>query len=279
MNCQEFDRIWNELLDAENVAHHGNDHPDAAAGASLNTREEAARLHARSCPRCREVGARNETLRRALQSWARRPGASPEPELVDRIVAAARRSSQVRVRLRTAIPLAAALAVAASLFLAFGPIQWQAEQPRGGPLAVQAGRTDPGGAKPPPRQTEALLLSNALADATEATWDLARTTSGPAARLGRQVLEAATQADRRARPITDQDPEDDGESALASIPSLLRDFPESPPGAALLQDVGDGLAASVRPISATARQAFGFLRTPIFGKASNPVTPPASKGA
>ncbi|MGC8643070.1 MAG: hypothetical protein ACP5XB_24690 [Isosphaeraceae bacterium] len=279
MNCQEFDEIWNELLDAETAARSRDDLADAVSRAALLGRAEAARRHARSCPRCREIGARNETLRRALQSWARRPVVSPAPELIDRIVSSARRPSWSKTPLRGAIPLAAALAVAASLFLAFGPIQWQAEHPRGGPAAERNEGTQGGAAGQPVRQADARFLSNALSRATEATWDLARTTSGPAARLGRQVLEAATQSDRQARPTPAAVADEESKSALAAIPSLLPDLPASPPGAALLQDVGDGLAASVRPLSATARQAFEFLRPPFFGKAGNPAASSAPKGA
>ena len=48
---------------------------------------------------------------------------------------------------------------------------------------------------------------------------------------------------------------------------------------AILRGGGAGVAAISRPVAATGRQAFGSPRPPSLGKAGNPVTPPASKGA
>ncbi len=120
-------------------------------------------------------------------------------------------------------------------------------------------------------------MTEALADATEATWDLARTTSAPAARLGHQVLMAATSAqDSTGTGSTGAGGPRLGLDALAPI---LRVVPDSTPASELIQRVGDGLSASVRPLSSSARQAFGFLRTPSLGKPDNPINLPASKGA
>lgn len=281
MNCQEFDQLWNALLDAETAAHHRSARADDDARGDSTGREEAARLHAGSCPRCLELGVRNEALRRALRSWTRRPTASSTPELADRIVTAACHSSRTERRLQGAIAFAVAgLAVAASLFLVFGPIHWQLDHPKAERLARQSDGLQIGAAEQSPAMAaDARLLKNALADATEATWDLARTTSGPAARLGRQVLEAAIRPEELASRSTTDDAEDRSESALTALPALLRDLPGSPPGAGLLQDVGVGLTESFRPVSATARQAFGFLRSPSLDKIGSPVASPASKGA
>jgi hypothetical protein len=127
------------------------------------------------------------------------------------------------------------------------------------------------------RNTEADVLREALADATDATWDLARTTSEPATRLGREVLEAATQGRDEER--VESSGSDAAAFRLASLSLVLRGGPPSSASAALLQDLGDGLAASVRPLSSSARQAFGFLRTPNIEKREHPGNQPASKGA
>jgi hypothetical protein len=123
-------------------------------------------------------------------------------------------------------------------------------------------------------------LSEALADATAATWNLAWTASEPAARLGRHVLESATRVEISSQP---------GESAadlagpayqgLDSLASVLPAVPQPPPGSALLQQVGDGLSATFRPLSFTARRAFRFLRMPSLERTDNgPIHLTASKG-
>jgi hypothetical protein len=273
MTCQEFDQIWNELLDAETAASQMSARGDDAFQSARAAREEAARSHARNCPRCRHAGARNELLRRALRSWTPGALASVDSDLVDRIVISARPSPGRSVRRVCATILLAttSLAAAAVLLLMVAPVQWRLDPPAAGraadrPLAA-------GGGEPVVPRADARRLSNALVSATEATWDLARTTSEPAARLGRQVIEAATQTEGSA------DPTSAPGSPLVAFPSVFQDLPQSTTGAAWLQDMGDGLAASVRPLSTTARQAFGFLRTPLLGKAGNPINPPASKGA
>ncbi|MCA1686628.1 MAG: hypothetical protein LC745_11780 [Planctomycetia bacterium] len=81
-------------------------------------------------------------------------------------------------------------------------------------------------------------LSDALADAGSATWDLAREASGPAARVGRQVIEAA---------------ELPGTSPAVALPGVVR------PASDVWREVGDRVNAGVRPLEGSARHAFGFL--------------------
>lgn len=301
MNCREFDAIWNELLDAETAARHRRRPADAAAHdvetARERERELAARAHARDCARCRSAAVRNETLRRALQSWTRRPFAAPAPapELVDRIVVSTRGARWRRGfrSWKVAAPTAA-LAAAACLVLALGLTAWKlsvvpvgpahdpapATATASGPVAIQPGGESGSEPERASGQPAVIPLGSALASATEATWDLARTASGPAARLGRQVLGTAAQSDGPSDPASGESSADEArEYRLSAIPSIIRGFPDSPPGADWLQDVGDGLAAGVRPLSETARQAFGFLRAPTLKKTSNPAGSPASKGA
>ena len=162
------------------------------------------------------------------------------------------------------------------------PLPWRLER-----VSPASGRGRPAGPasestlRPSNRQADSRVLSEALADATAATWDLARTTSEPAARLGRQVLESATQVESPARAgASAADPAGSSYPGLDSLAAVLPVVPQAPPGSALLQQVGDGLSASVRPLSSTARQAFGFLRIPSLEKTDNsPIHQPASKGA
>jgi hypothetical protein len=92
-------------------------------------------------------------------------------------------------------------------------------------------------------------LTDALADATSATWDLAREASAPAARLGRDVLGAA------ALPGSPTAPETPDPSASAAV---------------VLRQVGDRVNEGVRPLSGSARHAFSFLLGPALDE------PPAS---
>jgi hypothetical protein len=204
MNCQDCDQIWNQLLDAEPLSR-----ARVATGLEpspqlLAEREQAACTHALGCPRCRLVRARYETLRRALRVWvsSARPEMTLSPALVERILAEQKAGSSRRARRwRGALPLGAAVAAVACLIaLVLAPLPWRLERvspgiDRGRP----AGRASGSALRPSNRQADSRVLSEALADATAASWDLARTTSEPAARLGRQVLESATQVENPSR--------------------------------------------------------------------------------
>jgi hypothetical protein len=282
MNCQEFDRCWDELLDAETAMRHLEQGAADLASSDPSPREQDVRSHALNCPRCHRAQLSNEALRRAIRSWNGRRLAAPPADLVDRIIDRTLLSPPPLQSARRVTPHAAwAVAAAAGLVLAIGSVRWAIER-------RPVGEAAPGHAKAPgdgagvqtARARDVQLLSHALADATEATWDLARSTSGPAARLGRQVLEVATRPGAPpGESLTTDDRDIEPGSVLAGIPSVLRDLPDSPPGAGWLRDMEDGLAASVRPLSTTAWEAFGFLRTPSLGKGAKAAAPPASKGA
>ena len=120
-------------------------------------------------------------------------------------------------------------------------------------------------------------MNSALAEATAATWDLARSASEPAARISREVLDAATKTDHapvEAASITSAGPV----TANALVPSLDSLVPDAAAGA-MLQQVSDHFAHGVRPLSDTARNAFGFLRGPTLTKPEVRLNPPAQKGA
>ncbi len=286
MNCQDCDQIWNELLDAESLSRTWAATGLEPSSRLLAEREQAACTHALGCLRCRQVGARYETLRRALRAWvsSARPELTLSPALVERILTEQKTCSIRRARRwRAALPLGAAAAAAACLIaLVLAPFPWRLERvspgsDRGRPAVPASGSA----LRPSNRPADSRVLSAALADATAATWDLARTTSEPAARLGRQVLESATQVENPAGAAASAaDPTSSSYPGLDSLTLVLPAVPQPPPGSALLQQMGDGLSASVRPLSSTARQAFGFLRIPALEKTdNNPLHQPASKGA
>ena len=117
-----------------------------------------------------------------------------------------------------------------------------------------------------------------MAEATAATWDLARSASEPAARISRQVLDAATQADHDPS-LPTLTPAWEPNAAGALVPSLAALAPDTAAAETALQQVGDHLATGVRPLSDTARHAFGFLLGPANAKTEVPANPPAPKGA
>ena len=84
MNCQEFERIWNELIDASSPLS-GVEHPDRPGESEIALIE-----HAASCPACRRSSAGYQTLHRAILAWGKAP--DPPVGLADRILAAADQS-------------------------------------------------------------------------------------------------------------------------------------------------------------------------------------------
>ena len=120
------------------------------------------------------------------------------------------------------------------------------------------------------------MLNSALADATDATWDLARVASEPAARISRQVFDAAVSPERApAQPGVAGDAIPESGTVL-SLDALASD---SAAAVATLQQVGDHLASGVKPLSSTARQAFGFLLGPARPKPDARPHAPVARGA
>jgi hypothetical protein len=256
MNCRDFERIWNERIDARSL-------PSGDLG-TLGS-ELALREHAAGCSTCRPKAAGYEALERSILAWG--PPPFPRTGLADRIVLAAqaqvpstRRAATARRLGRPSIQVVAAAASIVSI-ITLGiavRISINRSPAPGNPPSAVAVRTD--GPK----------LNEALASATEASWDLARSASEPAARLSRQFLDAAT----------DAGPERPHESSGAvAVPSLDAFAPDSAAAVATIQQVGDRLANGVRPLSSSARHAFGFLLGPAPAKPENRANPPASRGA
>jgi hypothetical protein len=225
MICRDFEQLCQELLDAR-----------GAAVPSLDARLE---VHATDCPVCQSIYLRYQILRQAIRVLPAAP--SPPAGFVERCLSAYKNepvSLPLPFRLR---PLASWAAAAAVLVVSL--------------LAVRTALGPKTQARPDPAShgtetlTSARPLTESLADATSATWDLARQTSGPAARIGRQVL------------------------ASAALPQADWPVPHAGEATGVLQSVGSQVEAGVRPLPSTARQAFGFLLP------SAPSQRPASKGA
>jgi hypothetical protein len=268
MNCRDFERIWNELIDVRSQSP-GDDHARAAAD-----RESSLFQHAATCAACRRSAAGYEVLHQAILAW----GNAPEPPrgLTDRVLAAVEappRASRATARLsHPSISNRWWIAAAASILalLTFGVIFSRMNVN----VARDRGRLAQGVPVPAPdsggNPSESAGLNDALASASEATWDLALSASEPAARLSRQFLDAAGEPDI---------PRNSGSSAAVSVPSLDSITPDSASAVETIQQVGDRLASGVRPLSSSARQAFGFLLGPPPPKPDVRANPPAARGA
>ncbi len=162
MNCRDFERIWNERLDA----------PDAALDGVVRSLDE----HAASCPDCQAAGTRYQTLGQAILALTLTSTSPPSlsPGFVDRVLAEAARPEPQPI-LGRILPRFAKLAAAAAI------------------LAIVALSLSPKGPEPVAnvRVIDSNDLTSALADAGSATLDFAREASAPAARVGRQVIGSA----------------------------------------------------------------------------------------
>src|SRR4051812_23800264 len=218
MKCRDFERLINEQLDAREAAC-----PDV---------ERALESHGSACPACRAVALRYQTLRQAIAAWGT-PSAAPagfaERFLEDWQRAGFEVGEEARPRTLRLWPATLPIAAAASLLLAVL-------------LGVRSGwpvrPVRPAAAPPHAAAIDPDTLSAALAEATSATWDLARATSAPAARVGLEVLDAPEVAETTAAPVL---PEEGGAAS------------------GVLRDMGERVNDGVRPLSGTARSAFGFL--------------------
>jgi nitroreductase len=292
MTCRDFQRQWDELLDAD---------ARSSATASGEPGEEALLDHTAGCADCRRLAARYHVLRQATRVWKRPP--VPPADLVDRILAAAEVSTTSawpvyadveRARpwkLLVALGSSVAAAVLAAILLPrISMMIGRAHDVRpANPPAIAALQTEPdlhAVSRSNRAPGERSALNRALAEASSATWDLALSASEPAARISREVLDATTQPDevltdsRREGPRTIAD-----RSGMAAVrltvpvPSLALLAPDPSAASAAFQQVGDHVAAGVRPLSDTARHAFGFLIGPAPDQAAPRNRPPSAKGA
>jgi hypothetical protein len=282
MKCRDFERACNELIDAGSpVTGQADVGGDPAGGRSpaASTAEpgpaasDGERLlleHAAGCPACREVAARYETLRLALRAWGPPPAAPAG--LAERILAAVQTQAPPLPRWRAAtyrtqrfwragLPWATVAASVVAVVTVGLLIPRLTIRPRTNRPTPRASLRPSGGhaASANAVSADARALNEAVAGATAATWDLARSASEPAARISRHVLDAATGPEQN--PSL---PAPGGDSV--SVPSLGSLAPDSATAVAMLQQVGDRLSTGVRPLSMTARHAFGFLLGPAVAK-------------
>jgi len=214
MKCQDLERLWNERLDARV-------RPDAPLDPALEA-------HASACPECRAVSTRFLLLSQAI---AHLPAAAPPSGFAERCLESVNGEPirpgigwGVRLR-RVAVPVAAAacvLVAAVAVLRLSGPGQK--------PVVERAPSSEPEN------------LSDALAHATSATWELALEASAPAARIGRDVLDSAVE-----RPSGER---------TTLVP------PAANAASDVLQSVGQRVNEGVRPLSGSAKHAFGFLLGP-----------------
>jgi hypothetical protein len=307
MTCRDFQRNWDELLDADvRVPAIGPEAGAMPGGPGASPSGEAGERtlleHAAGCPDCRQLANKYRVLQQATWAWRRPP--VPSTDLADRILAAAevsppsawpvygdvgrdRPSRDLVMYLSFAT---AAAVVVAILLPTISMIVRRARdgQPANPPtIASRALDHDLHAVTGPDRASdERPPLNRALAEATSATWALARSASEPAARISRVVLDATAQTEDIS---TESQPEGRLDSAdgvgmntggfSVSVPSLTPLAPDASAASAALQQVGDHLAAGVRPLSDTARHAFGFLIGPAPERAAPRTSPLSSKGA
>src|SRR5947209_8440947 len=162
MNCVDFELRWNEVLDAR-----------MAGPSDLEQRLEE---HAVSCPSCRTISTRYQTLRQVLGTLGPPPAPSTGSSarllaLMAATPAQARRHPARRLARFGWVPLATAAALLAVVRLG--------ETSRRKPVAPPAPVTSVATSRP---------LDSALDEARTATIELALEVSAPATRIGREVL-------------------------------------------------------------------------------------------
>ncbi len=247
MTCLEFEEMLNRLVD-------GGIWP-SDGGAEL---PEEFSGHRASCERCERTARAFDLLARAI---AATPPSRPSAELAARIErAAARRVKRVWL---------GRLVVAASFLLAVGLSgYWRGR----GPILE---RRDQAPVVPAPARSGD-SLGEAIAEAALATWDLARETSDPAARLGSPLF---------ARPVILEPgpssviPSVSGTLSVGGFPpSLSLLSPDAAGTTGVLEQVGDRLIDGVRPLSNSARNVLERWLGPPRDRPSRPGSPAKTKG-
>jgi hypothetical protein len=272
MRCHEFERIWNERLDAATTAR------DLSRSQSRSSPLIDPRLeqHAATCSACRQLAARFATLERAINRQY--PVPNPSPQLTNRILNAAHEFYPVPPRVepirfllegahkfRVRLPLMSRLAAAIYLLLisSIGIVIYKnhvLDPQRVAEANRSRLRSIDNANRSIPSPETAPTLNSALANAGEATWRLTRAASEPAASIGRELLEAAIPQ----------------VSAATFVPSVL---PETASASSALEQIGSRLSEGAAPLSSATRRAFRFLSLPSTEKnpARRVITPAAKR--
>ncbi len=289
MTCRDFESEWNERFDALAEAGSGAAADLGCSGPAQSSLECTLEDHEAECPACLRKAAQFRALERAIRAWSQPPAAPAT--LADRVAAEIDRPSPSAWAVyapsrrsfwtsRTAALVAAAVLAAMLLVAVFLP-----DPPQRGRRRVVLHPTPL--ENPSKRQNDSKSdstepgkgLGSALANASAATWDLARSASLPAARITRQVIDVATA--QRQTSAVDSGGEMRRESGTGpiSVPSLELLAPDSAAAAAALQQVSDSVALGVLPWTTSARQAFGFLLGPPPAKPDRRTPVTSEKGA
>ena len=214
MTCRDFENAWMDRLDARR---------------RLDESSTPFDDHLASCEPCRRKAEGFRLLERALDNSGAPPVASSM--FVEHLVSQVERefvevAQPLAFRPRTVGYLSglAALAIV------------------GLTLAIHGTWTSSEKTKESVDQANLRDLPDAFARATSATWELARETSAPAARLGRVVLDS---------------------SPFAAAEAALPGRPELPVSGEGIQAVGERVGEGVKPLAGSARKAFDFLLGPV----------------
>ncbi|QDV38038.1 zf-HC2 domain-containing protein [Tautonia plasticadhaerens] len=242
MSCREVDEAWTLRLDALRA---GRGPADA-----LGPLPDELEAHLARCPSCRGRAVGYATLAQAIGGLG--PSPMPSASLSGRILDEFRAGPAPRVvpiRRGPAIARWAAAAAAVALVV----------------VGLRAMRPGPGAAPEPPWTPREVAeapprpLTEAVAEAAEATVAIARKTSGPAARLGRDVFGRG--------PI-------EAEQVVGAIEPTAS-IVDGGTAERVVTLIGSGLEAGVRPLSKPTRSAFSFL-LPNLPPADDP--PAADRG-
>lgn len=228
MNCEGLEALWQAWLDD----------PDGPSPAF----DPESDAHRAECESCRRRSAGYQRLSAALATP--RVAEWPSPQFVDRTLTAYHAELRSQAK-RSAWKRWGTLAAAAALVVSSGLGTW---------IVRFGGSHRPSSETRAPVAPEPVRLSEALAEATSATIELALESSAPAARLGREVLDSTV----RVQP-----------------PSADLTSPVGAPDA--LDEAGRRLTSGVSPLSDQAQRAFGFLLGPVSG--FQEAEPPSRDGA
>ena len=206
MTCRDFERTWNELIDAEGSAVATRRATGAEPGSTVTeTASAGCGSMPRRVPTCRQVAVRYQALRRAIWTWGPPPG--PSVELAERIMAEigsptpSAWAGRAPVKRRTEVADHRGSSVGSGRHQLLSAGSGSSDRQGRGQTALPDRRSCKRRRQSPRRRDECwrlpVISTMRLAEATAATWDLARTASEPAARISRQMLDAATGSDQK----------------------------------------------------------------------------------